>query len=263
MEGFVDVDTAPAPSFGLADEWGEHDTAWHAHNRHQLLYATSGSLHLEVARAQWLLPPQRAAFIPARVVHRVRCRTRVALRTAYLQPDAALAAQECCVFTVTPLAREMLVYSVRWGPCWNQESSSHEVSVASSYFSTLAMLAREWIHADVALCLPRPQSPDLERAFEYALAHLDGASMEQAARVAGVSERTLARRFQRETRMPWRTFLRTARILRAMELLAQPATNVTETAMAVGFDNPGAFSKSFRGMTGEAPSEYQRRVIRE
>lgn len=261
MKGFVDVDTAPAPSFGLADEWGEHDTAWHAHNRHQLLYAISGSLHLEVARAQWLLPPQRAAFIPADMAHRVRCRTRVALRTAYLQPNDALVAQDCCVFTVTPLAREMLVYSVRWGPRWARESSPRELSVASSYFTTLALLAREWIHADAALCLPRPQSPDLERAFEYALAHLDDASMEQAARAAGVSERTLARRFQRETRMPWRTFLRTARILRAMEFLAQPGTNVTETALAVGFDNLGAFSTSFREMTGETPSEYQQRVI--
>jgi AraC-like DNA-binding protein/mannose-6-phosphate isomerase-like protein (cupin superfamily) len=259
----VDVDGAPAPSFGLADEFGAGETGWHAHNRHQILYAMSGALHLEVARAQWLLPPQRAAFIPAGASHRVRCRTRVVLRTAYLQPDeslAALAGRDCCVFTVTPLARELLVNAVRWGPRWNQDVLPDEAVVVRSYFTTLALLAREWIRADVALCLPRPRSPDLARACDHVLAHLDSASMAQAARAAGVSERTLARRFQHETEMSWRAFLRTARILRAMELLAQPGTNVTETALAVGFENLGAFSKSFRVMTGETPSAYQRRV---
>jgi transcriptional regulator GlxA family with amidase domain len=132
--------------------------------------------------------------------------------------------------------------------------------VAQAYFHTLALLAREWIHADAGLRLPRPRSPDLTRAFEYALAHLETASMDEAARAAAVSPRTLARRFQSETQMSWRTFLRTARVLRGMELLAQPGTNVTETALAVGFESLASFSTCFRELTGESPSEYQKRV---
>lgn len=270
-EALIDVDAAPASCFGLADERGAHDTGWHGHNRHQLLYAVSGSLHLQVEHAQWLLPPQRAAFIPAGLTHRVRCLTRVALRTVYLALQApanahagdvaiGLIDHECCVLSVTPLAREMILHAMRWGPRWTEEAPAHEAAIARSYFATLALLASEWIRADAALRLPRPRSPDLARACDYVLANLAGASMDQAARVAGVSERTLARRFQRETQMSWRAFLRTARILRAMELLAQPGTNVTETALAVGFENLGAFSKSFRETTGETPTAYQRRV---
>lgn len=251
----VDVDAAPAPSFGLADELGERDTGWHVHNRHQILYAIAGSLHLESEAAQWLLPPQRAAFIPARARHRVRCRTRVALRTVYLDAGAAGLPQAACVFAVTALAREMILHAMRWGPL-----RSTDDALAQSYFDTLALLSREWIRADAGLRLPRPRSPDLTRAFEYALAHLDTASMEEAARAAAVSPRTLARRFQSETQMSWRSFLRTARVLRGMELLAQPGTNVTETALAVGFENLAAFSTCFRELTGESPSEYQKRV---
>ena len=269
-DALVDVDAAPAPSFGLADELGAHDTGWHGHDRHQLLYAVSGSLHLQVEHAQWLLPPQRAAFIPAGIAHRVRCLARVALRTIYLAPEARpavhagergdLSDQDCCVLSVTPLAREMILHAMRWGPRWTEQAPASEAAIARSYFATLGLLAGEWIRADAALRLPRPRSPDLACACDYVLANLEDASMERAARAAGVSERTLARRFQRETQMSWRAFLRTARILRAMELLAQPGTNVTETALGVGFENLGAFSKSFREMTGEAPTVYQRRV---
>lgn len=269
----IDVDSAPAPSFGLADDFGERDTGWHQHNRHQLLYAVAGSLHLEVESAQWLLPPQRAAFIPARATHRVRCQTRVSLRTVYLDARATGLAEATCVFAVTPLAREMILHAMRWGPgtvagLLSEPAAGHAADhaaeqgavVAQSYFHTLALLAREWIRADAGLRLPRPQSPDLTRAFEYALAHLETASMDEAARAAAVSPRTLARRFQTETQMSWRSFLRTARVLRGMELLAQPGTNVTETALAVGFESLAAFSTCFRELTGESPSEYQKRV---
>ncbi|WP_428266055.1 AraC family transcriptional regulator [Haliangium sp.] len=253
----IDVDRAPAPSFGLAEEMGERDTGWHTHNRHQLLYAVAGSLHLEVAAAQWLLPPQRAGFIPAGVDHRVRCRARVALRTVYLAADAAgLDELDCCVFPVTPLAREMLVHATRWGA----RRAPGQQAVAEAFFHALGLLAREWIRAEVGLRLPRPGSPDLTRAFDYALSHLEDATMGAAARAAGVSARTLARRFQAETGLSWRSFLRTARILRAMDVLAQPGVNVTEAAFAVGFENLAGFSKSFRELTGESPREYQKRV---
>lgn len=266
--GVVDVDAASAPSFGLADDFGERDTGWHQHNRHQLLYAVAGSLHLEVEGAQWLLPPQRAAFIPARATHRVRCQTRVALRTVYLDARATGLSETTCVFAVTPLAREMILHAMRWGPndgaagpgSAGTDEPGDDALVAQAYFHTLALLAREWIRADAGLRLPRPQSPDLTRAFEYALAHLETASMDEAARAAAVSPRTLARRFQSETQMSWRSFLRTARVLRGMELLAQPGTNVTETALAVGFESLAAFSTCFRELTGESPSEYQKRV---
>ncbi|MEM9493884.1 MAG: helix-turn-helix transcriptional regulator, partial [Myxococcota bacterium] len=143
-----------------------------------------------------------------------------------------------------------------WGPDWSDEREP----AARSFFRTLGLLSREWIAADAGLCLPRPETADLRRAFDYVLNHLDSATMEEAARAAAVSPRTLARRFQRETQMSWRTFLRTARVLRAMDVLAQPDSSVSRAAYDVGFDSLGAFSTAFRELTGETPSAYHKRV---
>lgn len=61
--------------------------------------------------------PERAAWIPAGVVHVVRTQVPIRLRTVYLAPSlVASAPPACCVFGVTALAREMILHSMRWGP---------------------------------------------------------------------------------------------------------------------------------------------------
>lgn len=60
--------------------------------------------------------------------------------------------------------------------------------------------------------------------------------------------------------MSWRSYLIRARVLRAMALLAQPDRNVLEVSLAVGFDDAGAFARSFARHCGETPSSYKRRI---
>lgn len=252
----VDIDAVSLPAFGLEDDYGPLVSAWHTHNKHQLLYAAVGTLQLEVEGSQWFLPPQRAAWISARVRHRVRALTHVALRTVYLSPRLKEAPPEpCLVFAATPIAREMILYAMRWGP----DRAAHDAT-ARAFFGALAALSSEWSQAALPFRLPTARSPELARAMQYAIEELAGApSVEEAARHAGLSTRTLARRFADEAQTSWRQFLHHARMMRAMELLAAPGARVTETALAVGFDSPGAFTRAFEEFTGEKPKDYRGR----
>jgi hypothetical protein len=146
----LDVDAVEARAFGLADELEPFVSRWHAHRKHQVLYAASGALHLEVDDAQWLLPPQRAAWIPALLRHRVRATGPVALRTVYLAPGAgAPAAGAPRVFAVSPLAREMILYAMRWGP-----GCPPGDGVARAYFEALGALLGEWLGDERRYYLP-------------------------------------------------------------------------------------------------------------
>ena len=49
------------------------------------------------------------------------------------------------------------------------------------------------------------------------------------------------------------------RVERAQDLLRATNLTVTEVCHAVGFSSLGSFSSRFRGLVGEAPSEFQRR----
>jgi AraC-like DNA-binding protein len=251
----VDVESAPAPSFGLADQPTPGTLAWHAHGRHQLLYAAAGTLTLESEASQWLLPPQRAAWIQAGVRHRVHVRGEVELRTVYLDRASVTPSVEACsVFAVTPLAREMILEAMRWGPAHVPDATSRAL------FAALAAFAAEWVTATLPFRLPAAKSRELACAMDYALAELAAPSLEVAARKAGLSVRSLNRRFADEAQTTWRAFLQQARMMRATEILALPGARVTEAALAVGFESMGAFTRAFEAFLGETPTEFRKRA---
>lgn len=255
----VDIDAVSATVFGLAEQLSPGSSPWHAHAKHQLLYAIRGTLHLETAEGQWLLPPQRAAWIRAGVRHRVRPLTAAALRTVYAAPSLMRDCPDSLkVFGVPPVLREMIRYSMRWGP----RRRLHD-PLADGFFVALFALCDELSGEPFPFRLPTGRSPELRRAMRYILSNLEQAlGIEDAARAAGLSPRTLARRFQSEAATTWRDFLHHARMLRAMELLATAGAQVTETALSVGFESLGSFTRAFVRFTGTRPKDYRRQALK-
>ena len=76
MTSAIDIENHPAAAFGFYQEFAALAGDWRTFPRHYLLYASSGVFRLEVAQMQWLLPPQRAAWIAADVPIRVSIRAR-------------------------------------------------------------------------------------------------------------------------------------------------------------------------------------------
>lgn len=250
----IDVDQAPAPCFGLSVDVPSMDSGWHAHVRHQLLYAARGSMQLWVDDAQWLLPPGRAAWIPARMRHRVEAGP-LRLRTVYLHPRRISGApRRAGVFGADALAREMILHAMRWGPHHRYDRTSR------AFFGALASLCAEWAASAAPFRLPVARSPQLHRAMQWTLAHIDRRPrVVQAARASGLSVRSLARRFADETGTTWRRFLHDARMLEAMRRLGEPDMRVGDVAAELGFASQGAFTHAFTAFTGESPRRFAAR----
>src|SRR5262245_11357222 len=192
MTSRVDIENNPAAAFGFYQEFESLAGDWGSFPRHYLLYASSGVFHLEVAQAQWLLPPQRAAWIAADVPIRVSIRAPVTCCSVlYARDSIAPPVSECRVFALSPLAREMIRYAMRWGPDRDAEDAA-----ADRFFLALAAVCNELAATPDRTWLPRPRSDELKRAVDYTLARLDEPlGFGEVAGVALVSERTLARRF--------------------------------------------------------------------
>ena len=251
----VDVDAVAASAFGLVEDHGPFRAPPHVHAKHQILYAATGTMTLTVADRRWTLPPQRAAWIGAGTSHDVFSVTGIGLRTVYLAPSLVRGPlHPARVFAVTPLAREMILHAMRWGP----ETAAS--ATREAFFTALAGLANEWIDAEQPYWLPQPRSPELARAVARIAENLAEATVEDAARAAHVSVRTLSRRFEEEMQLPFRRYLQIARIMRSLELLALPRASVTTTAYAVGFTSVAAFTTAFGERIGETPRDYRARV---
>lgn len=248
----------PHYTFGINQVFGAaFDSGWQEFPGHYLLYASTGAFRLDVGNARWLLPPQRAAWVAANTPLRLSAKapgtTSSVLFAEGSIPPPAFA---CRVFSVSTLAREMLLYAVRWGP----EPGDRDPA-GDTFFRALATVCTELAAEPDEFWLPFAWSGELDRALEYTLANLvDKPTFAEVARAIHVSERTLARRFAEETGMTWSEFARRARMIRAMELLAEPDSKIIGVVDAVGFSSVSAFNHAFREFTGETPSSYRKRV---
>jgi len=78
-----------------------------------------------------------------------------------------------------------------------------------------------------------------------------------AAAHAGVSLRTAERRFFAETGMPLGRWRQQARLLAGVRSLASGG-DVTESALAAGYESTSAFIAAFRKVFGTTPGQYAR-----
>jgi AraC-like DNA-binding protein len=102
----------------------------------------------------------------------------------------------------------------------------------------------------------------LERALKYLHDHFSDAIYAQAvAAQAGVSESRLKQLFHDTLGMPWSRYLQFYRIHRALDHLGVPGHNVTETALAVGFESLSHFNSTFRALMGISPRDYIHKTV--
>ena len=109
------------------------------------------------------------------------------------------------------------------------------------------------------------------RAADHTLVHLRRArdhvdrhfaeplDLERLAAVAALSKYHFHRLFTATYGRTPAEHLAERRIERAQDLLRATGLTVTEVCMAVGYSSLGSFSSTFRRITGETPSAYQRR----
>ena len=92
-------------------ELGHRDTIdWHYHDMQQLVYPSRGVLAISTALGTWIVPPQRAVLIPARVAHAHQAHGPTQLRTlAFPASVDPLGLDNPAVLTVSGLLREIIV----------------------------------------------------------------------------------------------------------------------------------------------------------
>lgn len=248
----------PPYSFGIFQELSQLDSGWQTFPGRYLLYASSGTFILDVDAKRWLLPPQRAAWVCANKRIRISAPSNVT-SCSVLFADGSIPPppDDCRVFAVTSLAREMVQYAMRWGIERNSRDEQADV-----FFAALANVCLELAAQPEQFWLPTVHSSELTAAVEYIMNRLDHPlRAHEVATAVNISTRTLTRRFSDEARMTCGQFIHRARMLRAMEHLANFDLSILEVSYAVGYESISAFNAAFRIFSQETPSQYRRRFL--
>ena len=225
----------------------------HRHARAQLIHATAGTMRVSTEDGVWVVPPQRALWVPGGVTHGIVMLSDTTMRTLYVRGDAAAAMPTVCrVLSVSPLLRELIVRATELPVQYDESGpAGHVVALILSELQGLQSLP---------LQLPMPRDPRLRGLCTTLLdATGDQRPLEAWARSINVSARTLARRFQNETGLSFGAWRQQARVLEAMGRLGG-GEPVTQVALDLGYESVSAFSAMFHRATGAPPSQFRGRA---
>ncbi len=209
----------------------------------QLIYASSGVMTVHTGDGIWVVPPDRAVWVPAPVPHRIEMAGRTAVRTLYFRAGLVPLPPTCRAVNVGPLLRELIAHAVPRCPL--RLTEPHEQRLIGVIIDQLA-------EAPTApLRLPRPADP---RARQVALALLSHATARIPA-IEGVSRRHLERIFRADTGLSLGQYRERARLLAALPRLAA-GEPVGRVATDVGYSTPSAFGAMFKRVLGVSPTTY-------
>lgn len=226
-----------------------HTNAWHRHVRGQLLYTRSGAVAVTTAAGIFVLPPDRAVWIPPDAGHATRYLAESELRTIYVRTEMVPGLpRETAAVNVTPLLRELILTFMTFPRDYAEDGAEGRL--------VKVMLDQVVAAPTAALRLPVPESPKLRAlAEDVQEAPQSVGSTAEVARGLAMSLRTFERRFARETGMPFRAWRSKAKMLKALELLST-GTSVGDTAHWLGYEGQSAFIASFRSAFGTTPGRY-------
>src|SRR5262249_53502386 len=219
----------------------------HMHREAQLVYAAKGTMQVTTPKGRWLVPPDRAVWVPARLEHAIDVLADIEMRTLYFDLPWLKREQR-----YRGLTKEFVV---RVSPLLHQAIlalfDSRNTSERTELLVRLAMLELHQAE-NSATFVPLPQEPRSRRAAMIVLDDPTGShEIETLAREVGTSARTLSRLFSSETQLSFKSWCQRARVAAAIEKLSTDVNvSVKQLAAQLGYASVPAFSAAFRQVTG-------------
>lgn len=252
MAWLTDTSTFDADAFavevvGLSTALSNHDSGAHSHRRAQLLYARHGCIRITLAGQLCLLPPGRAAWIPAATVHRAVMTNIVDYRSIYFRADVAESMpSDVRVLNISPLLCAVLeaIAMAEFDQSWTTGRYSHLLGLSVDEICS-------------ATCeptlLPLPSDRRLARLIEKP--HQLPPELKVLEREIGASGKTITRLFQKQTGMSYQQWRQQWRVVRAVELLAT-GHSISTIAAELEFSSDSVFISFFKKIMGKTPRCY-------
>ena len=236
----------------------------HHHQWAQLAVSTTGTLHLRVPHATFVVPPGRALWIPPQVEHAVTMVETAELRTLYIYqapgqcgPIAGDASgtrwQRCRVLEVSDLlqalVRDLSTNSDAAAPP-TEAQLARERHVSALLLDELARATQ----LDLRIDMPRDKR--LYTLLCQAVLHdpLAHESLQAFARNSGASLRTVARLFRQELGCTYQQWRQQVILAKAVQLGASGLA-MGQFAVELGY-SPSAFSAMVQRAVGLPPARF-------
>jgi AraC-like DNA-binding protein len=229
-------------------EIGDVERESHSHRKGQFLLVQRGALSCEVAAGLWIVPPRSAIWIPGGTLHAIKG-ARIEGYNAFIAADVVSNLPDfCCVLSVTPLLRELLIRSASLPLLYDEAGASSRM--VTVMLDEIAAAEAEHLH------LPMPADGRLRDLVEQMMkSPSTRGTINFWAERACMSGRTLARMVERETGMSFGRWRQQLAVMLAVKWMAE-GSSIQEVASGLGYESGPSFIAMFRRAVGAPPRRY-------
>ena len=256
-------------------------TPWHWHKTVELFYMQSGTLEYTTAKGKQVFPAGSGGFINANILHTSRaissCDRTIQLlhlfdplllsgghgsqiETKYILPlTTAPGIEMIPLYPENPLQAELLEDIKRAFELSEQEFG-YEFKLRESLSSIwLKLLAQASTFAEQG-GINRDSDDKIKALIVYIHEHFrEPISVDRLARVVHISKRACFRLFQETLHMTPVEYMRSFRLQKACQMLAESDLPITQIANSCGLGSSSYFGKAFREEFNCSPLAYRKR----
>ncbi|MGR3342428.1 MAG: AraC family transcriptional regulator [Paracoccaceae bacterium] len=218
----------------------------HQHAWGQFIYAISGVLFVNTESGSYIVPPNRAVWIPGGIEHSIETPSGAKVRSLLFHHEQTESLSPICnVLEVPTLFRELILEANRLAEDYDWLGKG----------GRLMQVIHDKIGdmETVPLHLPLPSDGKLRLITEKLLLNpADNRSINEWGTIVGALGRTLSRLYLKEVGMSFGNWRQLFRIQVALQILAQ-GESVTTVAYDVGYKSVSTFITMFRKQMGYTP----------
>ncbi|WP_144141658.1 AraC family transcriptional regulator [Paraburkholderia sp. BCC1884] len=244
-------DDIEQPAFVIGESSERLDEPWQSYRRARLIHVRAGILTVRTGSARWVMPPGHAVWVAANELHCLTAAGAVVLNSLYVDAHALPAPPlQSGAIKVDRLVEALLIAAAEMPHTRPlDEAAARLVQVLLDRLPALPV---------VSLGLNWPRDPRIARIADALNANpAEPGVLEELAAAAGVTGRTAARLFVKETGQTFGQWRQQLRLLVALERLGL-GTSVSQVALEIGYSDVSSFIAVFRDAFGDTPARYFR-----
>lgn len=230
----------------------------HTHKKGQLSYVEGGIANITIHQKTYIVPARHFFWIPRGLPHILRVGySATVLRSLYFyaQDDGRDPFYgQLGIYPAPELLIQMINFTERW-------DGQHVTAKQYNFEFLVAMkqLLPQLSQSALPIILPITDDERMQPILKYLEKNLaEPVSLASVSARFNCSERSLSRLFQHHLQMSFLQYLKTLRMVKAIDLLLKTNQPISEIAYLVGYHSIGSFSNTFYQFTHSRPTDLRK-----
>lgn len=230
----------------------------HQHSKGQLSYVEDGIAYVTIDQKQLVVPAKHFIWIPENVPHQLRVsHSATQLHSLYFPENIKIKDDFYHHFGIYP-ANDLIVSLIRFTERWNEEFVTKKTpfyELIKGLYHVLSEVKKD----QLSIMLPVSDHLLMVKITQYIQENYGkNLTVEVMTKTFNMSERTFSRWFKKELGITYMQYLKSVRMMQAIEFLVKTNLSISEIANKVGYDSLPSFSTIFYEYTGKRPYDMRK-----